>query len=390
MAGTTDGQGTGADGWVVVADGPGTPTCDPVAEGRRSGIHEGSLWLGWTLESRDWADRLGDWPAATYMPAYALRDAARDGRVRYLPVRLGSIPALLGGWLRPRLAVVRAVPRGGGFAFAENVGYADTAARLADEVVVQVVEDAPDIGGPLVEGRIVRVLDGGEAATPPALTEPGEADRRIAEAAASLIPDGATVQYGVGALPDAVVAGITSRVSVVSGLITDAVARLDDQGLLAGEVIASYAWGPAVVALAGTGRVRPVGLAEFHRGARLASTPNFVAVNTALEVGLDGAVNIERAGGRQVAGMGGHADYSAAASASTGGFSIVVLRSSRAGRSSIVVRPEVVSTPRTDVHVLVTEHGIADLRGLDDEGRRAAIIAVADPEHREALEQAAG
>jgi acyl-CoA hydrolase len=390
VAAVADGTGAGRDGWVVVADGPGAPMCDPLEQAGRSGLADGALWLGWTVDERDWLARLGEWPAATYLPAYALRAPATEGRLRYVPVRLGSIPGLLGGWLHPRLAIVRAVPRGGGFAHTENVGYSDTAAALADEVVVEVVDGGVDVGGPPVEGRIVRVLDGGRPAAPPPPTEPSAIDRRIAALAASVIEDGATIQYGVGALPDAVVAAISSRVSVVSGLVTDQVARLDERGLLVGEVVASYAWGTAVTELAASGRLRPVGLGEYHARGRLAATPRFVAVNTALEVGLDGAVNIERAAGRQVAGIGGHADYSAAASASPGGLALVVLRASRGDRSSIVARPEVVSTPRTDVHVVVTEHGIADLRGLDDRGRRQAMIAIADPAHREALDRAPG
>lgn len=413
---------------MVVGDGPGTPTCDPVAAARLAGVADGRLWLGWTVDDRPWltsrfladpdrttvegahmgetpvaenavaentdagstvSEGVAGWPAATYLPAYALRDAAAAGRVRYVPVRLGSIPGLLHSWLRPRVAVVNAVPRGRGFAFAANVGYADTACREAAEVVVQVVEGGADVGGPLVEGRVAHVIEGGlPPAPPPPAAATSEVDRRIASLAASVIEDGATLQYGVGALPDAVVAAITTRVSVVSGLITDQVARLDERGLLVGEVLSSYAWGDEAVAMAASGRLRPVGIEELHAGGRLAATPRFVALNTALQVGLDGSVNIERAGGRQIAGIGGHADYGAAASRSPGGISLIVLRSTRGHRSGIVPAPEVVSTPRTDVHVVVTEHGIADLRGLDNEGRRAALIAVADPAHREALERA--
>jgi acetyl-CoA hydrolase len=102
-------------------------------------------------------------------------------------------------------------------------------------------------------------------------------------------------------------------------------------------------------------------------------------------VGLDGAVNVERVGGRVVAGPGGHPDFAAGASRSPGGLSIVALPSTAGGRSTIVAVPEVVSTPRTDVDVVVTEHGVADLRHLDDRERAARLIAVAAPEHRDEL-----
>ena len=114
--------------------------------------------------------------------------------------------------------------------------------------------------------------------------------------------------------------------------------------------------------------------------------PRFVACNTALQVGLDGAVNVERVGGRVVAGIGGHADFSAAASRCVDGLSVIALRSTdRDGRSTIVPRVDVVSTPRCDVDVVVTEHGVADLRDLDDAERAGRMVTIAAPEHRDQL-----
>ncbi|HEX5587302.1 MAG TPA: acetyl-CoA hydrolase/transferase C-terminal domain-containing protein, partial [Acidimicrobiia bacterium] len=107
---------------------------------------------------------------------------------------------------------------------------------------------------------------------------------------------------------------------------------------------------------------------------------------TALQVGLDGSVNVERVGGRLITGIGGHPDFSAGASGSTGGLSLIALRSTtRGGTSTIVATPEVVSTPRCDIEVVVTEHGIADLRGADDDERARRLVAVAAPEHRSSL-----
>jgi len=103
-------------------------------------------------------------------------------------------------------------------------------------------------------------------------------------------------------------------------------------------------------------------------------------VNSALEVGLDGAVNVERLDGRPVAGIGGHADFCAAATRSAGGLSIVALTATRRGRSTIVPVVEAVSTPGSDVDVVVTEHGVADLRGADEAERRRRLIAIAAPE----------
>ncbi|MFI5054403.1 MAG: acetyl-CoA hydrolase/transferase C-terminal domain-containing protein, partial [Acidimicrobiia bacterium] len=113
----------------------------------------------------------------------------------------------------------------------------------------------------------------------------------------------------------------------------------------------------------------------------------FVACNTAIQVGLDGSVNVERVGGRLITGIGGHPDFCAGAIASSGGHSLIALRSTtRRGVSTIVASPEVVSTPRCDIDVVVTEHGIADLRGVDDDERALRLVAIAAPEHRSALQ----
>jgi acetyl-CoA hydrolase len=213
-------------------------------------------------------------------------------------------------------------------------------------------------------------------------------ERRIAAHVAELVPPGATVEYGAGALPDAVVRGLDRPIGVHTGLATDAVVHLAERGLLRGPAVAAYLWGGAgLVEAARTGAVRLTGTDETHDPSRLAAIPRLVAVNTALEVGLDGSVNVERVGGRVVAGLGGHADFCFGASRSEGGLSVVVLGAARRGRSSIVPRVEVTSTPRCDVDVVVTEHGAAVLRGLDDEARTRRLLAVAAPEHREDLER---
>ena len=371
-------------GVVVVADGPGVPTADPVAAARAVGVDDGTLVLGWVVDRPPWIDALGAWRSVTYQPANSLATPTREGRVRYLPVRLASMPSLLAGPLAPSVVIVPGVARGAGFVFAESVGYSDTAARRAPAVIVQVVE-APDCGTPAIEGNIVQVLDGGRRAPPPPDREPSSVEQRIAQAAAALVPEGATLQYGLGRLPEAVVRAVSTPVAVISGLVTDAVADLAERDLLVGEVLASYVWARRGADLAADGRLRVVGIEELHRSQRMASTPRFVAVNAALEVGLDGAVNVERVGSRLVAGIGGHADYCAAASQSSGGLSMVVLSSTHGERSSIVPVPTVVSTPRSDVHVVVTEHGVADLRGLDETERAEALVGIADPVHRSDL-----
>jgi acyl-CoA hydrolase len=252
-------------------------------------------------------------------------------------------------------------------------------------VVVEVADEA-DLGGPAIPGRVVATLPGDGSITGPPAPETGPTEAAIAARVAALVPEGATVEYGAGALPDAVVRALDRPVAVRTGLATDAIVALEERGMLVGPAVAAYLWGgPRLGDLAAGGAVVRVPISETHDPGRLAAIPRFVAVNTALEVALDGTVNVERIGGRLIAGIGGHADFCAGASRSDGGLSVVALASARRGRSSIVPSIEVASTPRCDVDVVVTEHGVADLRGRDDGERARRMLAIAAPEHRDAL-----
>jgi acyl-CoA hydrolase len=203
---------------------------------------------------------------------------------------------------------------------------------------------------------------------------------------AGLIPDGATVQWGPGAVGAAVVDALDRPVKVHSGLVTGELEALDRRGLLSAPAEAAYLWGgPSLHRMVPAGRLVLREVGYTHDIGRLSRLPRFVAVNTALQVGLDGSANVEVAAGRVVSGPGGHPDFAAGAAASPGGLSVVGLAATSGGRSNIISRPEVVSTPRCDVDVVVTEFGVADLRGCSDRERVARMVAVAAPEFRAEL-----
>lgn len=342
------------------------------------------VMLGWTPEHRPWLDDPG-LHGSTTMAGYQLAPAVADGRVRYLPMRLSAVPNLVAE-RRPDVAVVTGVRRGSELAFLGTVGWGPAAARAARAVVVEVDEHAEDLGGPLIPGAITAVVERAHVDAP-IQRAISDTDLAIGRHVAGVLPDEPTLQIGPGGIAEAILTSLEQPVRIWSGLVTDAAAELMARDLLIGEVTAGYVWGTAsILALARAGRLRLEPIEVTHDLTRVSAIPRFVGCNTALQVGLDGSVNVERVGGRVVAGIGGHADYCAAAMRSPGGLSIIALPSTtRKGASTIVPRVEQVSTPRCDVQVVVTEHGVADLRGVDDAERSRRIVEVAHPDHRDAL-----
>ncbi|MGI9623986.1 MAG: acetyl-CoA hydrolase/transferase C-terminal domain-containing protein [Acidimicrobiales bacterium] len=340
--------------------------------------------VGWTNANPDW---FADMTGVAFMANGGVGRAISEGRVDYLPMRLSSIPRYFTDVRRPNVVVIAGVRRGDDLAFRGTVGWGYTAALLADQVVVEVDEDAFDLGAPPIPGNIVATLARQEGATlaPPRQIE--DAELAVAQSVLSVLPDDPTIQIGPGGVAEAILRSLDRPVSVWTGVITDAVAELGPRRLLTGKATAGYTWGgSALDELADDGKLRLLPVERTHEIATIGSIDRFVALNAALQVGLDGSVNIERVGKRLVSGIGGHADFCLGASRSEGGLSIIALRSTtRGGDSTIVPNVDVVSTPRTDVDMVVTEHGVADIRGASTAARAELIASVAAPEHQAML-----
>jgi acyl-CoA hydrolase len=237
-----------------------------------------------------------------------------------------------------------------------------------------------------------------EAAGIPTLSsEPEDAQTRAhAALVATLINDGDTVQFGVGRLQTAILAALGNhrRLSVYSGMVSAPVAQLIDSGAIQGEraIQAGVALGDADfyerIGADDTFYFRPV--RETHDVRRLAIIPDFCAINSALAVDLFGQVNAETAGGRIVAGVGGLPAFASGASLSPGGRSIIALAATaEGGKLSRIVATagagSLTALPRHAADFVVTEFGIADLRGCSMEARAQALIKVAAPQFRESL-----
>ena len=373
---------------VAYGDGPDGPLPEPSAVAELIG-RDIELLLGWVVRRPEWIFT-STVPATTLMLGAGLRRACAEGTVGAVPTRLSAIPGLLVGRLRPDVVVVGAVEAAdGGWRLVGSPGWAASAVRAAGAVVVERWAEpasAPPAGPPLPPCRVLGVLDR-QSGPDPAPESRGTAEHvSIGRLVASLIPDDATLQWGPGSVGAAVVEQIDRPVRVWSGLVTDELVALAGRGLLVGPAVAAYLWGgPELQDLVRRGQLRLEELTVTHDITRISAIERFVAVNTALQVGLDGAANVETVAGRVVSGPGGHPDFAAGASRSPGGLSIVALPARTGERSNVVVAPEVVSTPRCDVDVVVTEFGVADLRGAPPGVRAERIAAVAAPEFRQGL-----
>lgn len=219
--------------------------------------------------------------------------------------------------------------------------------------------------------------------------------RRVAE----LVRDGDTLEFGIGKLQSGILEalGDHQRLRVWSGMVSPALMGLLDRGVIAGagSVDCGVALGDAdfYARLDGDDRFHFRPVCETHDAQRMAAIPGFCAINSAVEVDLFGQVNADSLKGRLLAGVGGLPPFVAGARESEGGRSIIALSAATDdGRFSRIVptlaAPGLTALPRHMADYVVTDHGTAALRGLDVMARARALIAVAAPAHRDALEQA--
>ena len=363
---------------------------------------------------------LGDYPwarpehaalrYATWHMSPRLADAQRRGRVEFLPIRYFDVVTEFapGGHWAPDCVLVHVAPPDarGYLSLGASVGLALPAARQAPLVLAQVNPQMPRARGNawLHRDQIDAWLDVDEPLTeyPPPVV--GDLERAIGRHVGALVPDGATVQVGVGAVPQAVLEALGDhRDLALHSLLVDAGVGLVERGVVTGARKRLHRGRLDIAEAMGTRRTfdflatsRAVNMessAFTHDPDVVASLDRFVAVNSALEIDLTGQVTAESLGPRQVAGIGGQFDFVIGASRSPGGVSIIALPST--GRDGAVSRiaprlaaGSAVTTPRYLADWVVTEHGAAQLKGLSDRARATALIAVAHPRFQGELERA--
>ncbi|MDT3683187.1 MAG: acetyl-CoA hydrolase/transferase C-terminal domain-containing protein [Truepera sp.] len=339
-----------------------------------------------------------------------VRDAVARGQGDYVPIFLSEVPALFRSRAMPLdVALITVTPpdKHGYCSLGVSVDASRAAAQSARYVVAQVNANMPRSHG---DGLIhVKDIDlAVEQADPiPEVGRPalGELELTIGAYVAGLVEDGATLQLGIGAIPEAVLAALAGHVDlgVHTEMFSDGVVDLVEQGVITGarkrshpgKVVASFVMGsrrlydfiddnPAVLLL---------DVAYTNDTAVIRRNPAVTAINSALEIDLTGQVCADSLGTHQYSGVGGQMDFIRGAALSERGKPIIVLPSTtKRGESRIVPylkQGAGVVTTRAHVNYVVTEHGVASLHGKNLRQRARALVGIAHPDHRDALEQSA-
>ena len=324
----------------------------------------------------------------------------RHPNLSYVPSRLSLVPVLLHRRLPPDVVVVHcAPPRDGLLSLGIEVNVlpaAVEACRARSGLVVAVVNDRMPytFGDAQVPVEAVDLaIEVSEPLPTHAPTSLDDASRAIGERVAALVPDGATLQAGIGAVPDATLAALTGRrgLRVWTEMFSDGVLALDRRGALDPDhpLTASFLFGSQDLYdwLDGNRRVRMMRTEHTNDPGLIAQQRSMTSVNTALEVDLFGQANASRIDARIHSGFGGQTDFVVGALHSPGGQAFIALRSwhPRADVSTVV---PLVDEPVTSFQqsAVVTEHGVAELFGFDQRQQaRHLIEEAAHPRVRDEL-----
>lgn len=339
----------------------------------------------------------------------SMRKAVGDDRVDYLPCFLSEIPALFRSGRRPlHAALIHVSPPDahGWCSLGTSVDIARAAIDVAPIIVAQINPRMPRVlGDGMVHiSRITAWVDV-ESALPEAHGDaPGEVEIAIGNFAAGLIEDGATLQTGIGKIPDAVLAqlGGHKHLGVHSEMWSDGMLPLLESGAIdnsrkvkhAGKTVSGFVMGSRRLYdfIDNNPSVLQLDIGYVNDPSVIRQNPKVTAINSAVEVDLTGQVCADSIGSRIISGVGGQMDFIRGASLSEGGKPIIALTSrTRSGASRIVptLKPGAgVVTTRAHVHWVITEYGIADLYGRTLGERAKALIEIAHPEDREALARA--
>ncbi|GAA3939149.1 acetyl-CoA hydrolase/transferase C-terminal domain-containing protein [Actinomadura viridis] len=321
--------------------------------------------------------------------------------LRYFPCRLSLVPHLLGGSLPPDVVVVQTSrPVGGTVSLGIEVNVLPAAIEAVRArgglVIAQVNPRMPYTygDGVMAVEEFDHAIEADEPLAVPVPREPGEASREIGERVARLVPERATLQLGIGAVPDAVLASLRERrgLAIWSEMFSDGVLALEKAGALdETPITASFAFGgEELYAWADRNeRIRMLRTEKTNDPGLIARRPRLVSVNSALQVDLFAQANASRVNGVIYSGFGGQTDFVVGALHSPGGRAIIALPSwhPRADVSTVIPR---LAGPVTSFQhsFIVSEQGTAAVWGHDASAQAQQIVdRVAHPSVREELRE---
>lgn len=337
-----------------------------------------------------------------------LRQAVAEGRADYMPVFLSEIPLLFRNGILPLDAALLHVspPDAHGYmSLGTSVDAALAAAETAPTLIAQVNRRMPrSLGDGAVHASRFAALVPVDVPLPEhAPVVPGAVERAIGGTIADLVENGATLQMGIGAIPDAVLLALTGHrgLGVHTEMFSDGLLPLIESGVVTnehkrrqrGKTVASFVIGTRRVFdfIDNNPAVEMRDCSYVNDTAIIRQQPKMTAINSAIEVDLTGQVVADSIGERIYSGVGGQMDFIRGATLSAGGKAIIALPSMTSrGESRIVaqLKPGAgVVTTRAHVHYVVTEHGVAELYGKNLRQRAKALTAIASPGMRESLER---
>lgn len=334
------------------------------------------------------------------------RAAAAEGRVDFTPVYFSEIPGLLREDLRPNVTLLQCSPPDahGYVSLGVSVDYTKPAAEASDLVIAQVNQNMPrTLGDSFLHVTQIGCLV--EADTPVIELAPpkiGDVERAIGENVASLVRDGDTLQLGIGAIPDAVLLFLKEKndLGIHTEMFSDGVVELVEAGVITNKAKTLHRGQSVATFLMGTRRlydyvnnnpaVAMYPVDYVNDPYVIGQNDNLVSINSCVQVDIMGQVVSTSAGLRQISGVGGQVDFVRGANFSKGGRAIMAMPSTTGkGKISKIVpfldQGSAVTTTRNEVNYVITEYGIAKLKGKSLRQRAEALIRIAHPDFRDEL-----
>jgi acetyl-CoA hydrolase len=343
----------------------------------------------------------------TMFISHNIREAVQNGRADFTPVLLSEFPLLFKDKLLPlNVAFVHLSPPDphGYCSYGLEVGLSKTPAESADIIIAEVNEQMPrTLGDSFIHVSALDYIvpvDYPLPELPMGDGKPSDTVKKIAGYIAELIPDEATMQMGIGAIPDAVLQYLFDKkdLGIHTELFSDGVIDLVEAGVLTNSKKTLHPGKIVVGFILGTKRlydwVHNNPLIEFLRTEYIndpfviSQNHRMVAVNSAIEIDLTGQICADSIGTKLYSGVGGQLDFIYGASRSKGGVPIIAVPSTAKDFSRIVPtlkKGAGVVTTRNHIHYVVTEYGVADLYGKTIHERAQSLIDVAHPQYREEL-----